>query len=127
VNLDCSIQEYIHILFSPPHIGNGTSISVSIDIGPADTNATVGDIVPCVCKYTGTDDLPLWRINGVIHSPSALPPGYMANTTGLYFQAFQDLHMSTYQCLFTLYNGTAQNIQTVESTIGTVLIMQGQL
>jgi len=102
-------------------------MSVSIDTGPADTNAKVGDIVSCDCRYAGTEDLPLWRINGVIHPPSALPPGYMANRTGLYFQAFQDLHMSTCQCLFTVYNDTVQNIQLVESVIGTVFIMQGQL
>ena len=95
-------------------------------MGPVDTNATVGDIVPCDCRYTGTEDLPLWAINGVIHSPSNLPLGYMANKTGLYFEAVQELHMSTYQCLFKIYNDSSRNVETIDSMIGTVFVMQGQ-
>lgn len=99
-----------------------------IDVGPADTNATVDYIVPCDCRYTGTEDLPLWRINGDIHSPNALPPGYMANKTGLYtyFRSFQEMNMPTYQCLFKLYIDAFQIVEQ-NSTVGTVFMMQGQL
>lgn len=110
-------------VFFLPLIGYGR---ISIHEGPADTNATVGNIVPCYCKYTGTEDLPLWAINGVIHSPSDLPRGYMVNKTGLYFQAFQEMHMSTYQCLFNIFSASTQSVETIPSTIGTVFVMQGQ-
>ena len=85
-----------------------------------------GDIVRCDCNYTGTEDLPLWRINGVLHLPSALPLGYMANRTGLYFQAHLLLHQTTYQCLFVFYNDSSEGIETIESTTGTLFVGPGQ-
>ena len=110
--------------FSALHTVFGTSISITM--GPVNTNATEGSVVPCDCRYTGTEDLPLWKINGALHSPSVLPPGYMANRTGLYFQARQDLHRSTYQCLFAFYNDRTERIERTTSSIGTVFVSQGQ-
>lgn len=90
------------------------------------TTAQVGDRVICDCIYSGTEDLPLWRINDVLHSPSALPPGYTADKNGLYFQATQELDRSTYQCLFAARNGSPVFIELIASSIGTVLVSQGQ-
>ena len=99
---------------------------VSITMGPFDATATEGSIVPCDCRYTGVEDLPLWSINGALHSTSVLPPGYKANKTGLYFQARRDLHRSTYQCLFAYYNDTTERIEWTGSSIGTVFVREGQ-
>ena len=101
--------------------------SISIIRGPEDTNATVGVVIPCYCRYIGTDDLPLWRINNVLHSTNALPPGYTANQTGIFFQAHQELHLSTYQCLFLVYSDSTERIRMIESSNGTVFVSQGQL
>ena len=68
----------------------------------------------------------MWRINGTLHSPSFLPPGYTANENGLYFQARQDLNLSNYQCLFNVYNAVAENIEMVASRTGTLFVTQGQ-
>ena len=100
---------------------------ILIMVGPIDTIATAGDVVPFNCIYTGTDNLPFWRINGVVYSPSALPPGYMANKTGLYFRAFQELHLSNYQCFFALYNDLSESIEVTESGTGILSVMQGQI
>ena len=81
-------------------------------------------MVICECIYNGTNDLPLWKINDDLQFPSTLPPGYTANKTGLYFQATQELHQSTYQCLFAVY--LSESIEMIESEVGTVFVMQGQ-
>ena len=99
--------------------------SIFITTNPMDTNATLGDTILCDCRYTGTEDLPLWKINGALYSPSAVPPGYMANKTGLYFQAHHLLHKSTYQCLFAIYNDSSESIEVIESFTGTVFVSQG--
>ena len=96
-------------------------------MGPIDTRATAGNAVTFNCIYTGTDNLPSWKINGIVYSPSALPPGYMANKTGLYFTAFQELNSSTYECFFALYNELSESIEVVESATGKLSVMKGQL
>ena len=111
-------------MFSTFHAVFGGSISIAT--GPVNTSVVEGDGVICDCIYNGTEDLPLWRINGVLHSPSALPPGYTADKLGLYFQATQELNQSTYQCLFAVYNGSSVLIELITSSIGTVFVSQGQ-
>ena len=102
----------------------GTAISITL--GPADTNTTEGSTVTCDCIYNGTEDLPLWRINDVLHSSSALPAGYTANKTGLYFQAHEELHLSTYQCLFGFYDDLSDSVEMTESATGTLFVNKGQ-
>ena len=114
----------LHMHFPALHIVQETPISITL--GPVDTNAMEAEEVLCDCRYTGTKDLPMWRINGTLHSPSFLPPGYTANKSGLYFQAGQDLHLSNYQCLFNVYNAVTENIEMTESCIGTLFVTPGQ-
>ena len=99
--------------------------SISIILGPVDIHIKVGEVVLCDCRYTGTNDLPLWKINGVLYLPNMIPPRYMANSTGIYFQACQELHLSTFQCLFTFYDDASQSIETINSSVGTVFVSQG--
>ena len=126
ISKEVSTLNYMEITFTMPSIFL-IPTDILIMVGPTDTIATAGDAVPCYCIYTGTDNLPFWRINGVVYSSSALPPGYMANKTGLYFTAFQELHLSTYQCFFALYNDLSESIEVVESATGKLSVMQGQL
>ena len=104
-----------HTVFGTPWI--------NITQGPEDTYVTVGEVVPCYCIHNGTDDLPLWRINNILHSPSALPPGHMANKTGIFFQAFRVMNQSTYQCQFSVYSGVSKSFAVVSSAIGTVHVL----
>ena len=126
ISKEVSTLNYMEITFTMPSIFL-IPTDILIIVGPINTTATAGDAVPFNCNYTGTDNLPFWRINGVVYSPSALPPGYMANKTGLYFTTFQELHLSTYQCFFAFYNDLSESIEVVESATGELSVMQGQL
>lgn len=113
----------MYIIIYVLHTAFGASILITS--GPVDMHVKVGDVVPCDCMYTGTSELPLWKINGVLHFPNMIPPRYMANKTGLYFQAYHELHLSTFQCLFMVYNDSSHSIEIINSSIGTVFVSEG--
>ena len=92
---------------------------------PGDTNATEGNMVPCYCTYTGTIDLPLWKINETTYAPNLLPPAFSVNSSGLFFVARLEFSYTTFQCFFSIYTSSGQ-FQKVESRIGTVLVADGE-
>ena len=50
------------------------------------------------CIHSQADILPLWRINGVLHSTTRLPARHEFNTTGLIVSTDLSLDGSTYSC-----------------------------
>lgn len=61
-------------------------------------SASPGEIVLFRCT-NDTQDLPIWFINDVQHSPSDLPPGHWVNSSGLVVQARPELDRTMYRCL----------------------------
>ena len=64
----------------------------------------VGDTVTFRCEYTGTRDLPRWRIGGADYSVIDLLPGHRYTFGGLQVQSVQaSLNNTEYRCFFLSY------------------------
>ena len=68
--------------------------------------AMLGDTVTFSCEYTGTNDLPNWRIGGIDYSVADLPPGHRYTFGGLQVQRIKaSLNNTEYRCFFVTYSG----------------------
>ena len=88
--------------------------AIRIIRGPANVEAMVGDTVTFSCEYTGTSDLPNWRIGGTDYSVVDLPAGHRHTFGGLQVQRVQASQNNTeYQCFFVTYsNGQFHRVKS---------------
>ena len=93
---------------------------------PNNTYVKEGEMVSCYCEYSGTESLPYWRVNETDYSVSSVPvtAGFIANASGLFFEARLEMDSTNFQCFFTIYK--SGQFQPVESSIGTVFVEEGQ-
>ena len=74
------------------------------------------------CSYTGTSDVPSWKIAGIIFVTSALPPKHSYNGSGLVVSNVDlSLNMSSYACFFSEYIGRGR-FRDIESNTGFLII-----
>ena len=67
--------------------------------------AMVGDTVTFSCEYTGTSDLPNWKIGGIDYSVVDLPARHRYTNEGLQVRSVQaSLNNTEYRCFFATYS-----------------------
>lgn len=95
---------------------------------PSNVTVGVGQEAHFSCSYYGTHASPLWNI---IHpggtsktvSTARLPLKHSSNATGLTVVDVEDSHnMTSYSCLFQIYN--RNRIELITSTIGTLIVLE---
>lgn len=94
----------IALLVCHTHIFAGT-VSINILESPQNATVAVGDEVTFKCRFSGTLDLPLWNIGGVIYFPSYLPAGFEYTEEGLHIPTvWESLNNTKLFCFFTVYD-----------------------
>ena len=101
--------------------------------------ASFGDTVTISCEYTGTRDLPNWRIGGIDYSAVDLPPGhqYINLSSGhqytrgglkINLQDVRPLRNNTkYSCYFYQFLASCGDFSRVESSPGDLIIHGSEL
>ena len=92
--------------------------------------AVIDDTVTFSCEYTGTSDLPNWRIGGIDYSVVDLPPGHQYIRGGLrvHLQDVQWLRNNTkYICFFNEFLNSCGDFSRIESPPGDLIIHRSEL
>ena len=99
--------------------------AIQITQNPQNIWATLGDTVTFSCNYTGTIDLPNWKIGGIDYSVVDLPPGHRYTDEGLQVQ-LQDVqplrNYTEYSCFFYEFMASCDQFYRVESSPGILFI-----
>ena len=113
--------------------------AIQIIQGPQDVVASFGDTVTISCEYTGTRDLPNWRIGGIDYSAVDLPPGhqyislppghqYTRGGLKVNLQDVQPLRNNTkYSCYFYEFLNSCGDFSRIESSPGDLIIHRSEL
>ena len=103
---------------------------IQITLGPENVEAMVGDTVTFRCEYTGTRDLPRWRIGGTDYSVIDLPPGHRYTFGGLQVR-LQDVYplrnKTEYSCFFYEFIASCSLFRQVQSSPGVLFIERSEL
>ena len=84
---------------------------------PRDVHVPCGSNAFFPCTYTGTNGIPLWRINGALRPINILPFRHKFNGTGMVISDVDDAMNGTlYQCCFIIAN------KEINSTTGALIV-----
>ena len=104
--------------------------AINITQSPQDVWARVNETVTFRCEYTGTRDLPRWRIDGTDYSVIDLPPGHRYTFGGLQVR-LQDVYplrnKTEYSCFFYEFITSCGLFRRVQSSPGVLFIERSEL
>ena len=73
---------------------------------PQDIEVVIGNNAFFPCTYNGTRRVPHWVMDKITYSVSALPPGFVYNSTGLLaFTVDMSMNATKYKCCFEVHLG----------------------
>ena len=78
-------------------------VNVVITEEPGNVTRCIGQSVTFCCHYTGTRDLPLWKINRTLYVPTDLPYGHRFTFEGLQVKVRGQLNHTEYRCAVIVY------------------------
>ena len=84
-------------------MGSAQYVHVVITDGPGNVTKPIGQSVTFCCRYIGTNDLPLWKINGTLYLSSSLPYGHRFTFEGLQVKTRGQLNHTEYRCAVIVY------------------------
>ena len=90
--------------------------------GPGNVTKPIGQSVTFCCRYIGTNDLPLWKINGTSYLSSSLPYGHRFTFEGLQVKTREQLNHTEYRCAILVY--ADEHLIEVQSPPGLLTVVE---
>lgn len=103
-----------------------TSEGIEFTCSPKDALATEGSYAVFCCRYIGTSDLPLLRINSTIYRPTNLPLNHYYTRNGelLVYNIGRSMNGTTYSCVHVDYDVDTGTELIIESCKATLLVTE---
>ena len=120
-----TLGEHMHVYcinLVEPTLRHFIPAGITILESPTNTTAIAGERVTFRCRFSGTQDLPLWSIGETTFSSYDLPTGFEYTEEGLRIRSvWESLNNTKFTCLFIVHIGGGR-LSRIESSAGYLVV-----